>query len=306
MSTSLSTYYQRDWSTAIPQDWTNVGAHIARLAFPFIGLYYQGAGHIISNASNAFNYFSVAIRMSQERADVSDAWVIFKSTAEFVGNAAEVKTGLLVHTGMSLTENLYSLRNFQILSWSELGEKMLPIVSKGLYLATLYNFSKKVSYAVMAASLLFEACFSAYKAQQSGRAIKKAQDDIKILDAAAHAALAVIFFIKARTCYQEFRKIEQVVARFRGPSMVKVDPIVAPAQPTVKTSSTEVPTATNSKSEEPMTLPLNSEPSPAFNSKDQVKHPRVKREVNESSSEDSADLAKRWEMLDRNLDKIAN
>jgi hypothetical protein len=301
MVTGLSIYYQRDWSNTIPQDWKNAGAHIARVASPLIGLYYPDAGHIISNASSALTFLSSGTRMSKGFGTLSDAWGIFKTLAEFLGNATEVKTGLLVHTGMSLAENFYNLRNFKTLSWSEVGEKMIPVVSNGLYLATFYNFSKKTSYAVIGASLLFQASLNAYKAQQAGRAIKSGWD-IKIFDTAAHAVLSVLFFLKARSCYQEFRKIEQVVARFRHPSLVKVDPIAVLPQPNVETSTAEKKEkAADSKHEEPLTLPLNS--GAALNSKDPVKHFRVKRE--EPISEDSADLAKRWEVLDRKLE-IAN
>jgi broad specificity phosphatase PhoE len=210
-----NSYYQRDWVKALPslpEGWMATGQHIGGLALPLVGILYQPAGRAISYTSTILNSLSSLAQIFSSKSLKRHVWSLVKNGSELVGTLAGLRIGLAVHTMMNFGENLLSLRNFQMLTWSQVGEKMVPVVSNGLYLATLYNFSKKVSYAVMGASLLFQASLSAYKTQQNGRAIKSWKD-IKVLDTATHAALTAIFFIKAHTCYQQFMKIHQAVQK---------------------------------------------------------------------------------------------
>ncbi len=211
-----NTYYQRDWAKALPslpEGWMATGQHIAGLALPLTAILYQPAGRVISYTSTTFNSLSSLIQIfSAKTRNKQHVWTLVKNGAEFAGTLAGLRIGLALHTVMNLGENLLIFRNFQQLSWRQVGEKMVPVVSNGLYLATLYHFSKKVSYSVMGASLLFQAGLSTYKTQHSARAIKSWKD-IKILDTAVHTALTAIFFVKAHTCYQQFMKIHQAVQK---------------------------------------------------------------------------------------------
>lgn len=217
VSNSLkNTYYQRDWAKALPslsEGWMATGVHIAGLALPLAAILYQPAGRVISYTSTTFNFVPSLIQIfSAKTRTQQHVWTLVKNGAEFAGTLAGLRIGLGLHTVMNLGENLLIFRNFKLMTWRQVGEKMIPVVSNGLYLATLYNFSKKVSYAVMGASLLFQACLNAYKAQHSARTIKS-RKDIKILDTAAHVALTSIFLYKAHTCYQQFMKIYQAVQK---------------------------------------------------------------------------------------------
>lgn len=210
-----NTYYQRDWEKALPSQpagWMATGEHIAGLALPLVGILYPPASRAISYTSTILNSLSTLVQIFSGKKSKQQAWNLVKNGAEFAGTMAGIRIGLGLHTVMNLGENLLSFRNFKMMTWSQVGEKIIPVVSNGLYLATLYNFSKKVSYAVMGASLLFQACLNAYKAQHSARAIKS-RKDIKILDTAAHVALTSIFLYKAHTCYQQFMKIRQAVQK---------------------------------------------------------------------------------------------
>jgi len=212
------TYYQRDWAKALPTlpaGWKEKTEHIAGLTLPFVGILYQPASRAISYASTSLNSLSSLYQIYSAKAlSKEHVWNVVKNGAEFVGTLAGIRIGLGVHTAMNLGENLLSFRTFKTLTWSQAGEKMIPVVSNGLYLATLFSFSKKVSYAVMGASLLFQACLSAYQAQKAGKQITSWKD-IKIFDTAAYAALSGIFLVKAHACYQP-----DVAKRFKDGDML--------------------------------------------------------------------------------------
>lgn len=209
-------YYQRDWAKALPSmpaGWMETGQHVAGLTLPFVGILYQPAGHIISYTSTTLNSLSSLYRLYSAKAfSKQHVWNLVKNGAELAGTVAGLRIGLGLHTVMNLGESLISFGNFKMLTWRQVGEKMVPVISNGLYLATLYNFSKKVSYAVMGVSLLFQVGLNAYKAQQSGRAMKTWRD-IKVLDMAVHAALSLIFLSKASACFQQFIKMHQAVQK---------------------------------------------------------------------------------------------
>jgi broad specificity phosphatase PhoE len=213
---SKNIYYQRDWAKALPSmpaGWMETGQHVAGLALPFIGILYQPAGRIISYTSTTLNSLSSLYCLYSAKAfSKQHVWNLVKNGAELIGTVAGLRIGLGLHTIMNLGENLLSFRNFKTLTWRQVGEKMVPVISNGLYLATLYNFSKKVSYAVMGVSLLFQVGLNAYKARQSARAMKTWRD-IKVLDMAAHAALSLIFLSKASACFQQFIKIHQAAQK---------------------------------------------------------------------------------------------
>ncbi len=211
MSTSelgLKSYYQRDWANALPTLSDGVKQkvwHVAGLALPFIGILYAPAGRAISCASTSLNAISIGSELSTAPSWTKQhAWTVVKHGAEFVGTIVSLRIGLALHSGMTLGENLYALRDFRQISWSQASEKMLdPVVSNALFLLTLCaTFSNPVSYGILGASLLFQGGWSLYKARQASKEAKS-WTDIKMLDAAAHTAFAVFILprLAMRSCY---------------------------------------------------------------------------------------------------------
>ncbi len=225
-------YYSRDWDKTLPssteglmnkgistdkplpslsKSLINNGMHIVGLALPFIGTLYQPTGRYISYISLGLNSFASVLN-DAETSKKARVWNWVKNGVEVVGTFADLKIGVALHTVMNLGEDIFSLRNFMDLSRSQIGEKMLNVVSNSLYLVTLYSFSKKMSYAVTGASLAFKGCISFYKAQKSSSQVTR-WVDMKVLDTAAHLALTGIFLYKARTCYHQFMRIHTAVQR---------------------------------------------------------------------------------------------
>jgi broad specificity phosphatase PhoE len=218
MTTKLSelrTYYQRNWEAALPKlpSWETVG-HVAGLALPFVGLLCKTAGTAISFGSTSLNVIATGLELREAKTWTKvHAWSVIKNGAEFIGTIASLRIGLAVHSVMNLGENTYTfVTKFKKLTWSQTGERMLPIVSNALYLLTLVNFSTPVGYGVIGASLVFQASWSLYKARNAYKEAKTWKD-IKILDAAAHTAMSVIFMTKAKTAIEQCRKILNAVQR---------------------------------------------------------------------------------------------
>jgi broad specificity phosphatase PhoE len=205
---SLINYYHRNWSTAIPTlpSVPEEYIHLAKLALPFVGMLYpSGCGRTISYAVTALNTVTSVVekKPAQEK-----AWNLIRNIAELAGTIAELRIGLVVHTSMNLAENFYSL--FKTRNRAQWGENIFHIVSNTLYLATFYKSSKKVSYALVGASLAVQGCWNLYKAYHSATKVKKL-NDIHLLDATAQSALSVIYFTKAYFCYERFMRIHRVV-----------------------------------------------------------------------------------------------
>ncbi len=120
------------------------------LALPFVGLLYKPAGTAISYTSTSLGALSTGAEVYQAKTwTKGHAWSVLKNGAEIVGTIASLRIGLAVHTVMNLGENLYALREFNKLTWSQTGEKMLPVASNALYLLTLASFSTPVSYGII-------------------------------------------------------------------------------------------------------------------------------------------------------------
>lgn len=212
----LKTYYQRKWEDFNPQiseeTWNSI-AHITGLALPFIGLIYKPAGRALSLTFTSYNLLTTAndVRTAKTWTRVH-AWSIVKNGAEFIGTVASLRIGLVIHTVMNLGENFYELREFRTLTWSQTGEKMLPVVTNALYLLTLVSFSNPVSYAIIGTSLLFQAGLSLYKAYSS---YNEAQSwkEIKMLDAAAYTAMSLLCLGKGGLAFQQAYTIIKAVPR---------------------------------------------------------------------------------------------
>jgi hypothetical protein len=210
----LRTYYQRNWEATIPS--STVG-HVAGLALPFVGLLYKPAGRAISftttslsiiNSGLVFGLEFRAARLWNSRT-YAHIWDIVKNGAELIGTVSGLRIGLAIHTVMNLGENFYELRE-----WN--GEKIFRIVSNALYLLTLVSFSNPVSYGIIGISLIVQACLSLRKAHDAFSGAKT-WTEMKILDAAAHVAMALIFTEKSATaflqCIEQETKIPSVVPR---------------------------------------------------------------------------------------------
>ncbi len=212
----LKTYYQRNWESALPDfskgHW-KTATHAAGLALPFVGILYKPAGLAISYTSTSLNAVSAGAKLGQAKTwKGKHVWSVVKNGAEFAGTIVSLRIGLVVHSVMNLGENLYALRDIKDMTWSQTGEKMLPVASNALYLLTLVSFSTPVAYGVLGASLVFQAGWSLYKART---AYKEATSwtDIKMLDTAAHTALSAIYAAKAKTALQQCYKIYTAVQR---------------------------------------------------------------------------------------------
>ncbi|HEY5236626.1 MAG TPA: hypothetical protein VIJ14_10635, partial [Rhabdochlamydiaceae bacterium] len=235
-SGELRTYYQRNWETVFPkfskETWNNI-SHVAGLALPFLGLLYKPAGTAISLGSTYLNFFSSGCELRNAKNEMQapnveaseelrkkaksrfnqHAWSVLKNGVEFVGTIASLRIGLVVHSVMHIGEHSYTLATkFNKSTWSKTGERMLPIASNALYLLTLVSFSTPVAYGVIVASLVFQAGCSLYKARSAYKEANTMKD-IKILDAVAHGAMAVIFAAKAETAIQQCYKIYTAVPR---------------------------------------------------------------------------------------------
>lgn len=219
-SGELRTYYQRNWEEVLPKPLLKMincvepkmetVTHVAGLALPFIGLLYKPAGKAISFTLTSLNVLATGAKHKWTKVH---AWSVIKNGAEFIGTIASLRIGLVVHTAMSLGENFYKLSSkLKTSAWSKTGERMLPVISNALYLLSLASFSTPVSYGLIGASLVFQAGWSLYKARQANTEAKS-WTDIKMLDVAAHTAMAVIFMAKAKTAIEQCRKIMGAVQR---------------------------------------------------------------------------------------------
>jgi hypothetical protein len=168
----LRTYYQRDWEDVLPKRLCEMVTfvepkletvtHVAKLAFPFIGLLYKPAGKSISFISILASGAEVLIT---EKSITVRTWSILKNGTEFVGTIASLRIGLAVHSVMNLGENFFALCQFKKLSSNQINEKIFSVVSNALYLLTLVSFSTPVAYGVIGASLVFQAAWSLFQAR---------------------------------------------------------------------------------------------------------------------------------------------
>lgn len=211
-SGELKTYYQRNWEDFQPyisgETWRTI-THVAGLVLPIIGLLHKRAGRAISFTATSLNLILATNEfLTGKTWTYAHSWSMFKNTLELVTTFKSLRIGLAIHTAMNLCENFYDLRKFQTLTWSQTGQKMLPVVSNALYLLTLASFSTPVSYyGIIGASLVFQAGWSLYKARTAYKEAKT-WTEMKILDAAAHAAMSVIFMTKARTAIEQYIEIQ--------------------------------------------------------------------------------------------------
>jgi broad specificity phosphatase PhoE len=217
---ALKTYYQRNWEETLPSIFPNISqghwktvTHVAGLALPFVGLLYKPAGLAISYTSSSLNLLSTGAEAYQaENRTRMHAWSVLKNGAEFVGTVVSLRIGLVVHSVMNLGDNLYALRGIHDMTWSQTGEKMLPVASNALYLLTLVSFSTPVSLGILGASLVFQAGWSLYKANAACKEAKT-WTDMKMLDTAAYTAMTLIYAAKAKPVLEQSYKIYTAVPR---------------------------------------------------------------------------------------------
>ncbi len=212
----LKTYYQRDWEHIFPNlpTWETPG-HVAGVALQIISLLYQPAGKVISLGSTALN--ALVIGRALQEADKWEirnpsvysfyaatpvwikvnGWSVLKNGAEFIGTITSLKMGLAIHSLIKLGEKSYKLSDrFKTLTRSQIGKRMVPIVSNALYLLTLVNFSTLVSCGLVGASLMFQAGISLYKTLN---AYEHAEhwNSAERVKTAAYGSMTVIYLAKA-------------------------------------------------------------------------------------------------------------
>jgi hypothetical protein len=215
-SGEFRTYYQRDWEQIFPKlpIWETPG-HVAGFALQIISLLYQPAGKVISLGSTALN--TIVIGRALQEADkweiyyqsvyantegkrswkTVNGWSILKNGAEFIGTIASLKMGLAIHSLTKLGEKSYKLvGKFKTLTRTQIGKRMVPIVSNALYLLTLVSFSTPVSCGFIGASLMFQAGMSLYKTLN---AYEMAYDwnPRERVKTAAYGSMTVIYLAKA-------------------------------------------------------------------------------------------------------------
>lgn len=202
----LKTYYQRKWEFSDHGSggtWSAI-VHIGTLTLPFIGLLYKPAGRAISFTATSWNVIQSAAvwRLEGQSCTRKGAhlWSIVKNGAELIGTVANLRIGLAIHTVMNLGQHLYEIRDGSLqLSTTK---KLAPIVSNVLYLLTFVSFSNPVSYGILCSSLAFQAFLSWDRAANAFWGAKT-WTEMKILDAAAHLAMMLIFCEKTATALAE-------------------------------------------------------------------------------------------------------
>lgn len=199
-SGELKTYYQRNWEDFqgyISGDTLSAGLHIGSLALPIIALLHKPAGKAISYIATSLNTILTGRELWTAKTwSRAHAWSILKNGAEFIGTVASLRIGLAIHAAMNLGESLYTLPLDldTLLTWDGTG-KVIRVASNALYLLTLVNFSNPVVYEFIFMSLMLQVVSSLRKAIA---AYEKATSwkEMKIVDAAAHAATMLIYMAK--------------------------------------------------------------------------------------------------------------
>jgi hypothetical protein len=198
-SGELKTYYQRNWEDFqgyISGDTLSAGLHIGGLALPIIALLHKPAGRAISYIATSLNMILTGRELWTAKTwSRAHAWSILKNGAEFIGTVASLRIGLAIHAAMNLGESLCALPDFNTcLTW-DASEKVIRVASNALYLLILASFSIPVSYEFIFMSLMLQVVSSLRKAIA---AYEKAASwkEMKMLDAAAHAATMLIYMAK--------------------------------------------------------------------------------------------------------------
>lgn len=214
-SNELRTYYKRDWEHVFPKlpIWETPG-RVAGFALHMISLLYQPAGKVISLGSTALNalvigrelwkadqwevYNQSAYANSHAKLWMKvNGWSVLKNGAEFIGTIASLKMGLAIHSLIKLGEKSYKLVDkFKISTRSQIGKRMVPIVSNALYLLTLVSFSAPVSCGLIGASLLFQAGTSLYKTLNAYE-YAMAWNPRERVKAVAYGSMTAIYLAKA-------------------------------------------------------------------------------------------------------------
>ncbi|HEX2579780.1 MAG TPA: hypothetical protein VHK67_05210 [Rhabdochlamydiaceae bacterium] len=176
----------------------SAGLHIGGLALPIIALLHKPAGQAISYIATSLKMLSTGneLRIAKKWSS-AHAWSILKNGTEFIGTVASLRIGLAIHAIMNLGENLYILPHSRRVG-APFDKAIFPIFSNALYLLTLVSFSNP--YGFICASLIFQA-FVSFKKAYTNYNEAKTWKEMKILDAAAHGAMMLIYLAKIPTAF---------------------------------------------------------------------------------------------------------